>query len=376
MERSLGFSALSVIVGLTLIFMAFAPAFASADSNKGKGEEKRKEQLEKRQKRLEAQLWSEQSKKENGRKQLRDDEENDSDEDSEGNDDDENDDSDKSSNSSSHRKNIDPEIAAQINARLATNPITITSLGGFLRFFKKDFREHCLPWGHLFAPGWVKTHPTEWAAQWERCFGENPTTPEAPDTSAPVISNVGVHDIASTSATVRWNTNEAADSRVFYSTTSPVATSTASTTVNATRVRNHALALSALTPTTTYYYIVVSKDAAGNTATSTQHSFTTNSTPADVTAPVISLVLITGVSSSTALVSWNTNEGSTERVYYSTTTPVNTAVAPSIGTTTLSSFHSVALTGLASSTTYYLLIESKDAANNTATTSVGFATTN
>ena len=101
------------------------------------------------------------------------------------------------------------------------------------------------------------------------------TTPPVADTTAPVITSVASGSIASTTATVSWTTNESATSKVYYSTTTPVSLATAPVVVNATLTTAHTLGLSGLTASTTYYYIVESKDAANNTATSTQQSFLT-----------------------------------------------------------------------------------------------------
>ncbi len=101
-------------------------------------------------------------------------------------------------------------------------------------------------------------------------------------------------------------------------------------------------------------------------------------TTQDTVAPVISGVSVSAIATTSATISWNTNtEPSTGKVYYSTVSPVNLATALTMGTTTLSTAHSFGLTGLSASTTYYYVLESKDAANNTATTSTAsFATTN
>lgn len=98
---------------------------------------------------------------------------------------------------------------------------------------------------------------------------------------------------------------------------------------------------------------------------------TTATTTIDVVAPVISNIVTSGVASTTATVSWNTNELATGKLSYGTSTPLTLYMS----TTTLSSAHSFNLTGLTASTTYQLMVESKDAANNTATSTASLATT-
>ena len=97
-------------------------------------------------------------------------------------------------------------------------------------------------------------------------------TTDEPDTQIPVISDLSVIDISSTTATVIWTTDELANSAVIFSSNDYVS----STTVSATDlVTSHSLILNNLTATTTYQYYVESEDASNNTATSSQYSFVT-----------------------------------------------------------------------------------------------------
>lgn len=95
------------------------------------------------------------------------------------------------------------------------------------------------------------------------------------DTTAPTISNLSVGSIDSDSAKVEWDTNEDATSKVYYSITTPLDVVTASALSSGTLDDSHDFDLTSLTASTTYYYLVVSADAAGNTATSSQASFAT-----------------------------------------------------------------------------------------------------
>jgi len=98
-------------------------------------------------------------------------------------------------------------------------------------------------------------------------------------------------------------------------------------------------------------------------------------TTPDTAAPVLSAVTGTANSSTTATISWTTNEVATSKVYYSTTTPVNTGSALVQSNSTLVTAHSVGLSGLSASTTYYAIAESLDAANNVgASTEFSFVT--
>ena len=96
------------------------------------------------------------------------------------------------------------------------------------------------------------------------------TTPSPADTSAPAISAISTSNVASTSARVNWTTNEAATSKVYYSATSPVvATSSTPSVSNLNLVTNHELTITGLIVSTTYHFLVESKDAAGNAGTAT-----------------------------------------------------------------------------------------------------------
>jgi hypothetical protein len=85
----------------------------------------------------------------------------------------------------------------------------------------------------------------------------NETTP-TPDITAPAISSITVNATA-TSVAVTWTTNENASGELYLGTTSPVVTNRAPDAAHATLLTNHSFAASPLFPSTTYYYVVVSK---------------------------------------------------------------------------------------------------------------------
>jgi len=141
-----------------------------------------------------------------------------------------------------------------------------------------------VPSGHLIAPGWLR-----------KMNGVRPVVPECqklppgitqklglpsatttPDTTAPVISGLSATNITSASAHIVWSTNENATGKVWYGTTNPVvATSTTPMVSSANLTTSHDFELTGLTASTTYYFVVESKDAANNTATSAGQSFET-----------------------------------------------------------------------------------------------------
>lgn len=99
----------------------------------------------------------------------------------------------------------------------------------------------------------------------------NQTTTALVDTVAPVISNLSASTAAS-SATLTWSTNEAATSEVRYG-LSASNLNLSSITNGATT--SHRAVLGGLTPNTSYFYEVVSRDPAGNPSLVGTGSFTT-----------------------------------------------------------------------------------------------------
>lgn len=234
-------------------------------------------------------------------------------------------------------------------------------------------------YGHLIAFGWLKkNNPIEIG---EDCYlpfgiakkfrgGRNAsTTPPFADTTAPTIYNIVVNPNF-VKATISWTTNEKSDSTVFLGTATPVniQSSTTKSITLGSKTLNHKVVINDLATSTTYHAVVRSRDASGNTATSSEFSFTTK-TPviiSDTVSPTIfSVVAVVGTS--TANVGWQTNEAAASKIYYSTTTPLNLTASGTnfIESLTLSTVHLLKLTNLATSTTYYMVVESKDAAANT-----------
>ena len=198
-----------------------------------------------------------------------------------------------------------------------------------------------------------------------KCDGQTPPPPG--DTTAPVISIMFATSTTHNSAHIIWTTNENSDSKVWYSTSTPVvATSSTPSVSSATLITSHDTTLTGLSTSTTYYYLIQSSDASGNIGTSTEQSFTTLSAP-DTTAPVISGISATSTASTTASITWTTNEPADSTVWYATSTPVSTATASSTNSASLTTSHNISLSGLNASTLYYYFVGSKDSALNTAT---------
>jgi len=96
------------------------------------------------------------------------------------------------------------------------------------------------------------------------------------DKTAPVISGVIATSTTASTTQINWLTNELADSKVWYSATTPVAATSSTPSVSfSTFVLDHNVKLSVLNASTTYYYLVISTDKSGNTTTATEKSFIT-----------------------------------------------------------------------------------------------------
>ena len=103
---------------------------------------------------------------------------------------------------------------------------------------------------------------------------ESSFTTLTPDTTAPIISNISL-SVSTNTADIIWNTDEPSNSKAWYSTTTPIVLGSSSFIESTNLVASHAVSLSSLNASTTYYFIVGSTDEFNNEATSTESSFTT-----------------------------------------------------------------------------------------------------
>jgi hypothetical protein len=186
------------------------------------------------------------------------------------------------------------------------------------------------------------------------------------DISAPVIINPQATSTSYNSAKITWNTDELADTRVMFSTSSPVNSSNSIIASVSGFDTEHTINLNGLNASTTYYALIISKDIIGNTSTSSQIVFTTPAETTVVTAPIISNIIAT-VGTSTVKIAWDTDKASDSTVFYSTTTPADTLSNTTSSTTvsTLVTDHEMTLSDLATSTKYYFVIQSISADGGT-----------
>jgi hypothetical protein len=92
------------------------------------------------------------------------------------------------------------------------------------------------------------------------------------DETPPVVSDISAVDITNTGATITWNTNEPATSRVQYGATAIYGNSTLE---DSNLVTGHSVNITDLIPGIEYHYRVISKDSSSNEKISIDYTFKT-----------------------------------------------------------------------------------------------------
>lgn len=174
------------------------------------------------------------------------------------------------------------------------------------------------------------------------------------DLVPPVISSILSSSITGTGATITWTTDEVSTSIVNYGTTA----SYGSTTQDGGFVSSHTIQLSGLSSATTYHYQVCSRDSSNNQSCSSDQTFTT----LDESAPVISSVVVSQITATSATISWTTDETSNSFVDYGLVAgpPYSSVVSDNSSVTS----HSLVVTGLTASTLYHFRVRSADSLGN------------
>jgi len=209
-------------------------------------------------------------------------------------------------------------------------------------------------------------HANDLAQNGAATCGQSFTTaaaPLPPDTTPPVISGVAQGSVASYDVTIVWSTNELATSSIRYGMSTNYGSVLA---IDASAGLVHSGTIADLSAATVYYYCIDATDLAGNTTSSCSHSFTTAVAPLvpDTTPPAISLIAATSLATSTATVTWTTNELANAEIEYGTSTSYG---AISSLNATFALTHSESLSNLVPGETYHYRVMSADAAGNVAT---------
>ncbi len=179
------------------------------------------------------------------------------------------------------------------------------------------------------------------------------------DTTPPVVSSVASSGIGQTTASISWITDEPADSRVEYGTT----TGYGSVATSASAVTSHSIPLSGLTPGTTYHFRVRSTDAANNVSPFSADATFTTLAASDTTPPTAPGSLsAAAVSSSRIDLTWSASSDNVGvagyRVLRSTTSG---GPYSQVGTSSLTSYSDPTVSA---GTAYYYVVRAYDAAGN------------
>lgn len=179
------------------------------------------------------------------------------------------------------------------------------------------------------------------------------------DTAPPLITGAYADSITNSSAVIHWSTDEPADSQVEYGTSTAFGETT---DLKSTLSTSHSHTITGLMPSTTYYYKLLSRDSSGNLAEAGDYVITTTEN-ADIVAPTISNIAVTDITSSSATITWWTDEPSTSQVEYGIGTSYGQLTPLDSNAVTV---HSVVLDSLSGSTAYDFRVRSADFSGNEA----------
>lgn len=182
-----------------------------------------------------------------------------------------------------------------------------------------------------------------------------------------LITNVQSTNITANTATISWETNKVADSRVTYWKIPLKKKDLTQDEYVSTTTKQHTLLLENLTPETVYGYTVTSVDSYGKKQTSPKQTFTTLSVPIPLE---ISNVQATSTLASTTVITWDTNNVSDGAVTYWKTASSSTSTDATVYASTTSTMHEVLLNDLVASTSYSYFVTSKDLLENSTSSSV------
>ena len=196
-----------------------------------------------------------------------------------------------------------------------------------------------------------------------------------PVTTAPVFQTPPqVGYATSNAAVIGWVTGTAADTVVTVTNTNTSFAEPPKVGVDANLNATHQLALTGLTPNSTYSVAVTSTDISGNKATTTVADFSTPPSP-DTGRPLISNAPTVEAKSTMATVSWVTDKLSDSKVSYGAGSS-STELLQSSGDVSFAKNHKVVLANLTPSTVYQVRVTSTDLSGNTSLAQTASFTTN
>lgn len=196
------------------------------------------------------------------------------------------------------------------------------------------------------------------------------------DTTSPNVTAIQVSSVTTTGATVSFNTDEPATAQIDYADNNYYNGNLAYNHTESTSnfIASHSITLSNLSPSTTYHYRISANDAAGNTTTGVDRTFTTLAQ--DTVAPVLSnptpatsTVLAAGTTSTTLGIT--TDEAAQCR--YGTTAGTDYGAMPNSFATTGTTAHSTTVNGLSDGTAFSYYVRCQDNAGNANTSDYAIA---
>jgi len=181
------------------------------------------------------------------------------------------------------------------------------------------------------------------------------TTPAQLDIIPPVITNVTMGAVGTTTAAISWDTDKNSSSLVDFGLTVSYGNTQGNSSVSA---KSHTVNMAGLAPNTKYYYRPKSIDGSGNVGSKEDPSyfFTTQVDASAGTLPIISSVQAASITATSAQITWTTSVDSDSTVGYS----VNTSYSYETGVASNLTSHSVTLTNLTPSTAYRYRVKSRN----------------
>lgn len=180
---------------------------------------------------------------------------------------------------------------------------------------------------------------------------ETPTgkfTSPATLTSNPEVSGVTTHK-----ATVNWTTDRASDSRIAFGTSS--GNYAAAEIVIGDQVTDHEIELDNLSAGTTYYAVAKWTDQDGNTGTSSEFNFKTDS------APSLKEITTSKITTNSAVITFTSESTTRVKIFYGKTDSFGSSIT--INTSQAESTYTANLTGLSDGTKYFYRLISYDSEN-------------
>ena len=179
------------------------------------------------------------------------------------------------------------------------------------------------------------------------------------DTRPPALeTNPEIIGTTESTITVRWVTDEASDSRVYYG---AMAAMLNDSTVDSRLVLDHTIRLTNLNPGAEYFLAISSRDAAGNRLFYMLPRSVRTKSAADTQPPTfVAEPRTEGIGQDQVTILWETNKASTGTVRI-----VGLGLDTTIVDNVLARSHRLGVTGLSPATLYQFSVTAKDENNNT-----------